>query len=65
MASSGTKAGKGPKRSHSVRVHDDVWSKARTRAEHEGTTVNGVIEEIMEGYARGLINLPKIVKTYG
>jgi predicted HicB family RNase H-like nuclease len=64
MASAGTKAGKGPKRSHSVRVHDDIWAAANRRAQSEGTTVNGVVEEILEGYGRGLINLPKIVKTY-
>lgn len=64
MASPGTKAGKGPKQSHSVRVHDEIWAKAKRRAESEGTTVNGVVEEILEGYGRGLINLPKITKTY-
>lgn len=64
MASAGTKAGKGPKKSHSVRVHEDVWAAARRRAESEGTTINGVVEEIIEGYSRGLVNLPKITKTY-
>jgi hypothetical protein len=64
MASRRTKAGAGPKQSHSVRVHDDVWAKAKRRAELEGTTVNGVVEEILEGYGAGLINLPKITKTY-
>lgn len=64
MASSRTKAGAGPKQSHSVRVHDDIWAAARRRAISEGTTVNGVVEEILEGYSRGLINLPKITKTY-
>lgn len=57
-------AGRGPKQSHSVRVHDDVWAKARQRAAQEGTTINGVVEEIIEGYAQGLLNLPKITKTY-
>lgn len=64
MASAATKAGKGPKGSHSVRVHDDVWAKARRRAELEGTTINGVVELIIEGYSQGLVNLPKITKTY-
>lgn len=64
MASRRTKAGAGPKQSHSVRVHDDIWAAAKRRAATEGTTVNGVVEEILEGYGRGLINLPKITKTY-
>ena len=64
MASQGTKAGRGPKKSHSVRVHDDIWAKARRRAQTEGTTINGVVEEIIEGYAAGLVNLPRITKTY-
>ncbi len=64
MASNRTKAGAGPKQSHSVRVHDVVWAAARRRAQSEGTTVNGVVEEILEGYGRGLIDLPKITKTY-
>lgn len=64
MASPTTKATGRPKQSHSVRVHDEIWSKAKRRAESEGTTVNGVVEEILEGYGRGLLNLPKIVKTY-
>lgn len=55
---------RGAKRSHSVRVHEDLWVKARRRAETEGTTINGVIEEIVEGYATGLVNLPRITKTY-
>lgn len=58
------KAARGPKQSHSVRVHDDVWAKAKRRAAQEGTTVNGVVEEIIEGYGNGLVNLPKITKTY-
>lgn len=55
---------RGPKQSHSVRVHDDSWERAKKRAGEEGTTINGVVEEILEGYGRGLINLPKITKTY-
>ena len=64
MASAKTKAGAGPKQSHSVRVHNDIWAKGRNRAAMEGTTINGVVEELLEGYALGLLNLPKITKTY-
>lgn len=49
---------------HSVRTKDELWSAAKRRADAEGITMNSVIEEILEGYARGLLNLPKVTKTY-
>lgn len=49
---------------HSVRAVDETWAKAKRRAESEGFTINHVLNEILDGYARGLINLPKIVKQY-
>jgi hypothetical protein len=52
------------KSAHSVRTSDDLWAAARRRAETEGSTMNKAIEELLEGYARGLINLPKVTKTY-
>jgi len=64
MSSPATKAGAGPKGSHSVRVHDELWAAASRRARSEANTINGVIEEILEGYAKGLINMPKIIKKY-
>lgn len=55
---------RGPKGSHSIRVHNDTWEKAKRRATQEGTIINSVLEEILEGYGNGLINLPKVVKQY-
>lgn len=52
------------KSAHSVRTNDELWAAAKRRAEGEGMTINGVIEELLEGYARGMVNLPKVVKTY-
>jgi predicted DNA binding CopG/RHH family protein len=52
------------KAAHSVRTSDQLWAAARRRAETEGLTINKVIEELLEGYARGLVNLPKVTKTY-
>ena len=49
---------------HSVRAEDELWAKAKRRAESQGYTINHVINEILEGYARGLINMPKVVKQY-
>lgn len=49
---------------HSVRTTDDLWARAKKRAEGEGVTLNHVMNEILEGYARGMINLPKVVKQY-
>lgn len=49
---------------HSVRTTDELWEKAKKRAVDEGVTLNFVVNEILEGYARGLVNLPKTVKQY-
>ena len=54
----------GPKASRSVRVHDELWESARIRAESEGIVINTAVEELLEGYARGLIDMPKITKEY-
>jgi hypothetical protein len=51
------------KASHSVRVSDDLWASANRRCQLEGTTMNNMINQIMEGYARGLLNLPKVQIT--
>ena len=49
---------------HSVRVQDDHWNKAKVRAAGDGLAMNSVIAELVEGYARGMINLPKVTKQY-
>lgn len=49
---------------HSVRVQDDHWNKAKQRAAGDGLAMNSVIAELVEGYARGMINLPKVTKQY-
>lgn len=53
--------------SRSVRVPDDVWERARSRADSEGVSINYVVNEILDGYSRGMLNLPKVkvVKSYG
>ena len=55
---------RGAKGSHSIRCHNDVWEEAKRRAKLEGTVINTVLEEILEGYGKGLINLPKVTKSY-
>lgn len=55
---------RGAKGSHSIRCHDDVWETAKRRATQEGIVLNTVLEEILEGYGKGLINLPKVTKSY-
>lgn len=49
-----------PHRTHSIRCYDSVWEAARRRATEEGTNVNHVINTILEGYGKGLINMPKV-----
>lgn len=50
--------------SHSFRCNGDVWTMSRERAEKEGVTVSHVINEFLEGYALGKINLPTVIKSY-
>jgi hypothetical protein len=57
-------ASKGKSSSHSVRVPDVNWGAADRRAKREGTNMNAMINEIIEGYGQGYINLPKVTKTY-
>lgn len=57
-----TGSGQAPVRS--VRVTDEVWEAARRRAAYEGVTMSHVVNQIVEGYSRGLIDMPKVVVTY-
>lgn len=43
----------------SYRVEENVYRAARARATREGTNVNQVISNLVEGYARGVYELPK------
>ena len=49
---------------HSIRVPDNRWTAARARAAREGVRISHVVNEFLEGYARGAINLPRVVTTY-
>ncbi|QGZ16744.1 hypothetical protein PBI_DEWDROP_97 [Microbacterium phage Dewdrop] len=49
---------------HSIRASDELWKKARSRASDEGLTMNDVVEKILSGYARGLLDMPKMTKTF-
>lgn len=50
--------------SHSVRSDKAMWAKARTRATREGYNMNHVINTLLEGYANGVIHMPKVVKQF-
>lgn len=49
---------------HSVRATDVLWASAKRRADSEGITMNDVVTLILEGYSRGLMDLPKITKSF-
>lgn len=49
---------------HSVRTTDELWKAAKRRAGQDGWTMNEVIEAILAGYSRGLLDLPKVTKQY-
>lgn len=48
----------------SVRVDDEVWAKVGRRAAYEGVTISHVIYTFLQGYAEGMINLPRIRTVY-
>lgn len=50
--------------SHSLRCPDVTWARAVARARKEGIQVNTMIREILDGYGRGLIDLPTVTKQY-
>lgn len=55
---------KTPTSSHSLRCTDALWSRSTARAKRDGVQINTVLRELLEGYSRGLIDLPKVTKQY-
>jgi hypothetical protein len=49
---------------HSVRATDELWNAATRRAGDEGLTMNDVVESILAGYAHGMLDLPKVTKSF-
>lgn len=48
----------------SARISDEVWEKARIRANYEGITMSNVMSLFVEGYSTGALNLPRITVMY-
>lgn len=48
----------------SIRVPDKVWNAAKRRAKSEGTTPSYVVNMFLEGYANGMLNLPRVQVVY-
>lgn len=48
----------------SVRVADPLWNKAVRRAEGEGLTMSDVLHRFTEGYANGMVNVPRMQMVY-
>jgi len=48
----------------SVRVSDAVWEAARRRASLDGVTMSHVMLTFVEGYAKGLVDLPRVTIQY-
>lgn len=49
--------------SHSVRTTDELWEMAKQRAAKDGVSLNHVVNEILEGYAKGVLDLPRVKIT--
>ena len=45
----------------SFRVSERAWEQAKRRAAAEGTTMSAATGDLVEGYARGIYNLPEKV----
>jgi hypothetical protein len=48
----------------SVRVADTVWERAKNRAAYDGTNISKVINALLEGYSKGLLDLPRVEVHY-
>jgi hypothetical protein len=48
----------------SVRVADEPWDRARRRANYEGVTMSNMVAQLVDGYGKGLIDLPKVQISY-
>lgn len=48
----------------SARIAAPVWDPAKRRAAMEGTTMSAVIHAFVEGYGRGMINVPRTQVVY-
>jgi len=48
----------------SIRIGDDTWLRAKKRAEAEGLTISRAMSMIVEGYAHGKIDLPRVQMVY-
>ncbi len=55
---------KGSSPARSVRVPDERWNRAISRAEYENITISSVINSLLEGYSKGFLNLPQIKVIY-
>ena len=49
---------------HSIRSVEEDWARAQRRTVAEGTTMSSMLNELIIGYGRGLIDLPKTTVSY-
>jgi len=54
--------GQSPTRS--VRIDTETWDSAKKRAEGDGVSISRALNLLTQGYARGMINLPKVKIIY-
>jgi hypothetical protein len=47
-----------------VRVADSIWDSARARAEEDDVTLSYVVTALVDGYGRGLIDLPRVEAVF-
>ncbi len=49
---------------HTFRIDDLTWNKARLRATREGLSISRVIATLLDGYAHGHIDMPRVKLVY-
>lgn len=47
-----------------IRVNDETWERAKSRAESEGLTISQVLTRFVTGYGERKIEVPKMQIVY-
>lgn len=47
-----------------IRIDDDTWDRAKTRAAEDGLTISSVMARFVTGYAEGKVSAPQTRIVY-
>jgi hypothetical protein len=49
---------------HSIACTDELWNASKRQASLDQLTMNDILVLIMDGYARGTLSLPRVMKSF-